>query len=33
MAFNLLELEPSVIDRSLSGKTLLLAGPPKFLGL
>ena len=29
MAFNLLELEPSVIDRSLSGKTLLLAGPPK----
>lgn len=29
MAINLLELEPSVIDRSLSGKSLLLAGPPK----
>lgn len=29
MAFDLLSLEPSVIDRSLSGKTLLLAGRPK----
>ena len=29
MAINLLDLEPSVIDRSLSGKTLLLGGLPK----
>lgn len=33
MAINLLDLEPSVIDRSLSGKTLLLGGLPKLLGL
>lgn len=29
MAINLLELQPSVINRSLSGKTILLAGAPK----
>lgn len=29
MGFDLLNLQPSVIDRSLSGKTLLLAGEPK----
>ena len=29
MAINLLELEPSVINKSLSGKTILLAGQPK----
>ena len=29
MAVNLLDLQPSVINRSLSGKTILLAGQPK----
>lgn len=29
MAVNLLELQPSVINKSLSGKTILLAGQPK----
>ena len=29
MAINLLELQPSVINKSLSGKTILLAGAPK----
>lgn len=29
MAINILDIEPSVIDRSLSGKTVLLAGIPK----
>lgn len=33
MAIDILNIEPSVIDRSLSGKTLLLAGAPKILGL
>ena len=29
MAINLLDLQPSVINKSLSGKTILLAGQPK----
>ena len=32
MAIDIFNIQPSVVDRSLSGKTILLAGAPKILG-
>lgn len=33
MAIDIFNIQPSVVDRSLSGKTILLAGAPKNFGL